>query len=188
MLNFFKEYIRNKALKERVSQGIPVFLNLKEVKSVGFVFSFTSPEDFEELSQIIAFLKKANLLWQGVVLEGKKGLLKKMRAAAGGEVMVEGVTFVGKEQMNWAGIPLASALEPFFQSKFDLFISLNPLGDFTLDYIAGGANAKMMMGMKNTRYHTYPFVLEAGAGTPTFADYFQQLFHYLSIIKQSTNL
>lgn len=184
MLNFFKEYIRGKALKRREPRVSPAFLNIKDVKSVGFVFVVSSPSDLEELCRVTAFLDEVSVMWKGVAVELKKGLLEKMHGAAGGEVEVKGVDFIGKGQMDWAGIPQVGALEPFLHNEFDLFICLNASGEFTPDYIAGGVNARMSAGMCNTRYHSYPFVLEPGKLEPAgYADYLKQLFHYLSIIK-----
>lgn len=184
MLNFFKEYIRNKALKKRKTQVSSAFLNIKEVKSVGFVFGVSSLSDLEELHQVAAFFEKASVTWQGLAVELKKGLLKKAHAVAGGKMEMKGVTFLGKDQMNGAGVPKEGIPDSFQQQKFDLFISLNAAGDFTLDYLAGGMHARMSAGMHNTRYHSYPFVLGLGELVPAgYADYLKQLFYYLSIIQ-----
>lgn len=194
MLNFIKEYIRNKVIKEKKSLSKSVFLNMKDIRSVGFIYAVSAFPDMEELNRIVSAFTKWGVAYSGLVVEMKRGIFLKAGMGDGENINhpisgAEGVTFIENDYINWTGVPSSPKIDGFLKNQFDLFISFNNAVDFTLDYVVRSVEAKLIVGMRNSRYNTYSFVLEGENRTSLeCVEFLEQVSHYLNIIKSSTDL
>lgn len=194
MLNFIKEYIRNRAIKDKKPLNKSVFLNMKEVRSVGFIYAVSAFTDMEELNKIVSGFTQWGIPFSGLVVEMKRGIFVKAGLGDGENIDhpisgADGVTFIENDYINWTGVPSSPKIDGFLKNQFDLFISFNHAVDFTLDYIVRSVEAKLIVGMRNSRYNTYSFVLEGENRTSLeCAEFLEQVSHYLNIIKSSSDL
>ncbi|MEF9987365.1 MAG: hypothetical protein RR919_02115 [Bacteroidales bacterium] len=191
MINFIKEYIRDKVLRAKKSNISPKFINLEEMRSIGFMYNITSPSSFEELNKISAFLDKVGILYYGLAIETKGGLLPQMESAKDipefvKELEDKEILLVERLHLNWIGIPNAEKIDKFLERDFDLFITFNNNNDFTLEYILRDIKAKFIIGMQNNPNSPYTLVMEGeNKTTLNYIEYLQQIFHYMNIIKAS---
>ena len=76
MLRLIKEHYRNKALKEamavRKAKNLnnPVFLNLGNVKSIGFICCAETVDEIDEVNQITEEISKTGIKFSGLLVEG----------------------------------------------------------------------------------------------------------------------
>ncbi|MEG0519488.1 MAG: hypothetical protein RR555_11610 [Bacteroidales bacterium] len=191
MLKFIKEYIRNKTLRNKSVQTNATFVNLRDIRSIGFLYNISSPNFLEELKNIAVFLDKQGILYWGLAIETKKGFLPQMETADDmpdflRELEENQISFVERLHLDWLGIPNSEKIDNFLKRDFDLFISLNNTGDFTLEYIIRDVKAKLIVGMQNIPGSRYTLVLEGeNKATLGYTDYLQQVFHYLHVIKSN---
>lgn len=191
MLKFIKEYIRNKTLKGKSAQTSATYVNLRDVRSIGFLYNIASPNFLEELKDITTFLDKQGILYWGLAIETKRGLLPQMETDNDvpdflKELENKEVSFVERLHLDWLGIPNSDKIDNFLKRDFDLFISLNSTADFTLEYIIREVKAKLIVGMQNIPNSRYTLVLEGENKTTLgYMDYLRQVFHYLHVIKSN---
>jgi hypothetical protein len=121
-----------------VSRNKAVF-NIGDAKTVGIVFQFTTPEDFELLKKYVLYLRE---------------LKKKVKAIGyytGKEepsVQYSKVDydFFGKRSHNWFGKPTDHIVNNFIEEEYDILIDLNFLKESVLTYIAANSRAKFKVG------------------------------------------
>lgn len=189
MLKFIKEYIRNKTLRVKRLNPPAVFVNMQDVHSIGFLYNISTPEFLEDLNNIISFLDKKGILYYGLAIETKKGLLPQMERINDmpeyiKELSIKDISFVERIHLNWIGVPNSDKIDEFVKREFDVFISFNDSGDFTLEYILMGIKTKFIVGMYNNPNSPYTLVLEGENKTMLgYMEYLNQIFHYLNIIK-----
>ncbi len=192
MLNFIKEYVRNKALRDNKLSVNRKFLNIRDVNFIGFIFGVSSVKDVEELHRIAAFLNGSGISYSGLVVEIKRGIFVKAGMGDGESIDnpiagVAGVTFIENDYINWVGVATSAKIDDFLKKEFDLFISFNGAGNFTLDYITRFVKAGFIAGMCNSRYNTCTLLLEGDGRTVLEpAQYLKQIFHYLNVIEPGT--
>ncbi len=199
MFNWIKEYCRKKYINGFKRRKEASFINLKDVASVGFVFGIGSAEAAAELLQVCNFLKKKGVQFRGLVVETAKDILKKDNQSTGSQKeSVEAAKTPAGElgewkeldiltygQLSWVGLPDESLVKSFFLQDYDLFISFNHNGNFTLDYIfATYVESPMRVGMVNDDKFSYNVVMQGKEKEilPVLP-YLEQIFHYLNLIQ-----
>lgn len=174
MFAFFKERNRKKFLQSVKRVTEPIFLNLKDIETIGFAIKADTAADFAHLGEILEYL--------GSLKKGIKGVVVSLKSS--GVALPDNVLQITSKQLNWWGGVKDMSMEKYLRGKCDLFISLNPKGDFTLDFITAKSDSKFIVGMTNNPKVPYNFVLEPVGEGISYVDYLKQLFHYLSEINK----
>lgn len=165
------------------------FLNMQDIHSIGFLYNITSASYEEELTKITLFLDRIGVLYYGLAIETKKGLLPQIESVNDVPEYIKKledkeISFVERLYLNWVGVPNSEKIDHFLKRDFDLFISFNDSGDFTMEYILRDVKTKFMVGMHNYPDSGHTLVLEGeNKSTLNYMEYLEQIFHYLNIIK-----
>ncbi|MCI1779580.1 MAG: hypothetical protein LKI53_06435 [Bacteroidales bacterium] len=185
---------REKAVNAIISDRKYSFVNLKDINSVGFAYPLDADIMPNQLKNIITFFKTRVPDVHGIILETKRGRLKKLESyfAAIGEketmesfLISKGVSILKYENIS-GGIPDTGSSGDFLNREYQLFVNFNHNGNFTSDYISLSANASMVAAMRHSSYVPCFFVLSnKGREELSDIDFLEQLFHYLEIIKSA---
>lgn len=194
MLRLIKEHYRNKALKEalavRKSRNLnkPVFLNLGNVKSIGFICCAETVDDIDEVNQITEEISKTGIPFSGLLVEGAT-LFKDepLREEFAEQCRQGNIVYVPKNQFNWVGelawqenADAGAEINEFFSNHYDLFINLNKNSNFSVDYLTLRADADFIVGMQNNPKMPFSLVLECKKEDFSYSRYLQGLFAFLT--------
>lgn len=190
MLKLIKEYRRRKVLaQERQSSAHRAVLhNFEELRSIGFCFVLNGQADVEQYRQVTDFLAGLGIPFSGTVVELKSSFAGSAAREEFRTALEDNVVFIGKDELDWIGVPvgeeLNSRIVSLFQQHFSLFLVLGPTASFTLEYLSHKINADCIAGMENSSRFPFTFVLEPDKGGFQYADYLVSLFNYLKIINR----
>lgn len=190
MLNLIKEYRRRKVLAQvkQTSVHRTVLHNLEAVRSIGFCFALNGTADVEQYVQIKDFLAAQGILFSGAVIELKNSFAGRAAREEFKSGLEDNIVFIGKDNLNWIGVPAGEELEiridALFRQHFSLFLVLVPMSSFTMEYISRKINADCIAGMENSSRFPFTFVLEPQKGDFSWAAYLASLFNYLKIINR----
>lgn len=174
MFNLFKEFYRKKALQGAKRVEKPVFLNFKDIGSLGFVCCADNSVELEEVMQLAEYLKGQKMPFKGVVI-----VPKNLQAT-----FEENILLLQGNDLNWYGLVDKQKLDSFFNKQFDLFVTFNLHKDFTLDFISVNVNSKMCVAMSADSYVPQSMVVEPGEKDITILEYLKHLFNYLKTINK----
>ena len=189
LFTLVKARIRKRRLAQFRAGVTPVFLNLKQVKSIAFLFKLEGDADIEPAKEIIKELKSTKIPVTGIIVEAAKSFKEQSLRDEfiEGTCKGNGVAFIGKKSLNWLGIPQGiNEIDEFYKTKYDLVVALNDNGNFTLEYLATRSRANCIAGMENKPNMPYNIVFEqsiAHKGEHASADYVKQLLAYLKNIQ-----
>ncbi len=192
LFTLLKSRIRKRRLAQFRTNATPVFLNLQQVGSMAFLFKLEGEADAEAVKEIHNVLKETNIPLKGVIVEVSKSFKDEvMRGNFIEDFCKENkLLFIGKNELNWLGIPLMnSEVDEFLGATYDLLISFNDNGNFSLEYLATRAQARYMVGMENKPNMPYNIVFEQSIGHKgehASAEYMKQLLAYLQNIQGVT--
>lgn len=193
MLRLIKEHYRNKALKEamavRKAKNLnnPVFLNLGNVKSIGFICCAETVDEIDEVNQITEEISKTGIKFSGLLVEGAT-LFKDdpLREEFVQQCSQENIVFVPKSQFNWIGelawqenADAGAEINEFFSNHYDLFINLNRNSNFSVDYLTLRADADFIVGMHNNPKMPFSLVLECNKEGFSYSRFLSGLFAFL---------
>ena len=188
LFTLFKARIRKKRLAQFRAGGTHVFLNLKQVGNIAFLYKLEGDGDIEATKEIIKELRSINIPVKGVVVEVAKAFKDEaQRIEFSAEVCEPNdVVFIGKKELNWLGIPQGGKEKGVLERDNDLLIALNDNGNFTLEYLVTRSKGKCVVGMENKPNMPYNLILEqaqAHKGEHASAAYVKQLLAYLRNIQ-----
>ena len=93
--------------------------------------------------------------------------------------------FIPKAQIKWYGFPKLEIVKQLFhERKFDMVISVCPVSDFTVEYLAAGLRSNFKTGMCEPQWCSYSFVLEKGHAAPSVVEYLSSLLVYMRKMSQ----
>ncbi len=191
------KYLRDKAKakilssKKRVTRG--AFVNLQDVRSIGFLYNITSTEYLNELSQIVDILDRSGIHYKGLAIETAKGILPQFEGLNNLPDDIQwlednSISYVENIYISKIGAIDSSSKDEFVKNEFDIFISFDNSDNFSMEYITRDIKAKSTIGMHNYKDSYFTIVFEGEDGTTlSFVEYLKQIFHYLSIIKSTRN-
>lgn len=193
MLRLIKEHFRKRSIKEaaaaRAARNLdtPVFLNLGNVKSIGFICSAESIDDLDQVNQITEEIAKTGIPYKGLLVEGVT-LFKDepLREEFAQQCSNGNIVFVPRNQFNWLGelawqenADAGAEINDFFASHFNLFINLNKNSNFSVDYLTLRANADFIVGMHNNPKMPFSLILDCGNEEFSYSRYLLGLFDFL---------
>ncbi len=190
LFTLLKSRIRKRRLAQFRAGGNPVFLNLRQVRNITFLFKLECDGDVGAAKGIINELNSTGIPVKGVVVEVSKIFKdEQQRIEFSAEVCEPcGVVFIGKKELNWLGIPVAGKEKNVLEGDNDLLIAFNDNGNFTLEYLVTRAKGKCIVGMENKPNLPYNVVFEnsiAHKGEHASAEYVKHLLEYLKNIESS---
>ncbi|MDD7237066.1 MAG: hypothetical protein PUI09_07495 [bacterium] len=180
MLFLLKRYKRERIIAQGINKREVRFVPLKKVGIACVVYYVTSQQSAQQLPQVVELLEESGIKFKILLLEKKRGLLKKLGLLPLREesryVVVE------KREYNWLGIPKGKAFAELMQEEISPYIIPNMQGLFLFDYIACKANTLFIIGMKEQR-DLYKMIIRSADGTPlSQLDFVAQALHNMSII------
>ena len=189
ILKYLRDKARNRALKskKRVSSG--TFVNLQNVKTIGFLYNITSSEYKQELEEIIRILDRTGILYKGLAVESVNNLLPQSENVDTLPDEVQwlnnnSITLIENIYVTKIGTTECDKKDLFLKEEFDLFISFDNADSFTMEYIVRDIKAKCIVGMHSYKNSAYTIVFEGeNKSTLSYSEYLVQIFHYLSVIK-----
>lgn len=189
IIKIIKERSQKKVLRSIKVKSAGEFLNLKEIRNVGFVYNINTPQYKEDIESIKKVLDSIGVLYSGLAIETKKGILPASESIDNIPVEIKllkdyDILPIENLYLNWIGVPTNNELDKFLEKEFDLFIDFNSDNNFTLEYITRYVNAKCIMGMVNIKDSRCNVVIDGQGGSVlSYEDFLKQAFHYLSVIQ-----
>jgi hypothetical protein len=186
MINFFKKIKRRRILSRILSEVMEkrkkLFLNYDKITSVGLAYTVDHSQSYEEINEILNFLKSTDIRFVMLIFEKKEGYFKKY-----GILQLDStpnVILIPKGKINWVGVPSGRDYDEVISQSYDCFLFCNSPHAFTMDYTAAKVNSHFTSGMCDSGYSLYTFILSGDDKRPLIpTDYVKQVFHYIKIIK-----
>ena len=140
MVAFLKNIRRRRRIKALEGLHIQVFPKVEELANVALVWSAGSPEEVAQLDEVVSFFRSADLDATIIVVEHGKAFKNKLAREEFVSLCQEkNAVFIPKSQIKWYGYPKLEIVRQLFQErKFDAVISVCPVSNFTVEYIAAG--------------------------------------------------
>ena len=186
MVAFLKNIRRRRRIKALEVSHIQVFPKVEDLANVALLWRVESPDEVAQLDEVVSFFKSANLNSTIVVVEHGKAF-KNRQARDEFESLCEekNAVFIPKAQIKWYGFPKLEIVKQLFhERKFDMVISVCPVSDFTVEYLAAGLRSNFKTGMCEPQWCSYSFVLEKGHKAPSVAEYLSSLLEYMRKMSQ----
>ena len=143
-------------------------------KSIGIIFDADNVEDFIEVRELgKKFIKKGKQVTGIGFLEKKESYNEYLG--------IINHTVFNLTQLNWCGIPVATEVDNFIATPFDLLIDLNYNSKFPLYYIARLSRAKFKLGPVNSFENFYDLSIEM-KDIKNNRELIQNSLHYLGLI------
>lgn len=188
-----------KVSRQGNGQQRAVFPDVRRTGSLGVLYSLECQKDVRELFEMVKWIREKGLESGVLAIENVKCFKDDAQRSAFVEELEgggTGVTFVGRKQLDWIGVPQQGAAADFLKQRFDLLVVMNDSGCFALEYLALKADAAFVVGIEDcTAGHCrepYNMVLarsgknarpgkddRSAEGGATPVEYLQQLFDYL---------
>lgn len=191
ILNYIKNRSRERALKNKRRASSGAFINLQDVKTIGFLYNVSSPNYEQEIKEIISTLDRTGVLYKGLAIETTKNILPPVESAESLPQEIEwlnnnSITHIENLYITWIGEAISDKKDNFFKQEFDLFISFNNTENFTMEHSIRDVKAKCVIGMHSYKDSSYTVVFEGeNESTLSYTEYLKQIFHYLTIIKSA---
>ena len=186
MVAFLKNIRRRRRIKALEGLHIQVFPKVEELANVALVWSAGSPEEAAQLDEVVSFFRSADLDATIIVVEHGKAFKNKLAREEFVSLCQEkNAVFIPKSQIKWYGYPKLEIVRQLFQErKFDAVISVCPVSNFTVEYIAAGLRSNFKTGMCEPQWCNFSFVLEKGGAILSVAEYLKALFEYMRKMSQ----
>ncbi len=180
MLKGVKNKVGNYILRQEL-QNLPrqrAFMNLEECKTIGILFAFDTPENFELLKKYVGYLKdfKKKIKAFGYF---------DMDAPPGGlsysKVEFE---FFTRKDLNWYGRPTTVYTQNFMEESWDVLIDLNLTEVVPLKFMAAKSNSRFKIGKLTEENKKYYDMLIEFDKTKNFKYFLAQVDTYLLMINK----
>lgn len=188
MAGFFKNRFRNRLLsqawqeRQRSAGNVkPVFPDVRKKLRWGFLYALEGAEDLGHLQELLDWLGREKFEFNILAIEtGKCFKDAEQMSAFGQDAGADGRLYmVGRESINWIGVPQQEKVSDFLQQKADLLVVLCRHSDFTVEYLAARSASPFIMGMAAPHKGDYNMVLAPDEKEIAPAEYLQQLCGYL---------
>ncbi|MCC7303196.1 MAG: hypothetical protein IT233_11200 [Bacteroidia bacterium] len=183
MLKGFKNKVGRYILRQEL-QNLPrqrAFLNLDESKTIGILFSFTTPEEFDLLKKYVGYLKDHK---KKVKAFGYVDADTEPPGLSYSKVEFE---FFTRKDLNWYGRPTNVYTQNFMDEERDVLIDLNLTDVVPLKFMAAKANSKFKIGKLSNENKKYYDMLIEYDKTKTFKFFLAQVDTYLLMINKKEN-
>ncbi len=188
MFKFIKKYYRKKLLKDAPGSIGSDFLNLKDIRTLGFVCELRSEREIDELCEVCKFLKSKGISFKALVFVVKKSVFPKGSAESEyvmpEVLMQDNVCVVMQDKLNWLGAFDVNAFRDFFDVKYDIIANFNAIESFSLKYAVANVNARMSVAMTDDGLK-YTLLLGGSDGNVLgYREFANQIVNYLSVINK----
>lgn len=113
--------------------------SIEQANTVGIVFQYNGPEDFELLKKYVLYLREMKKKVRAVGLYTTKELPQFSYSKLEFD-------FFGKRQFSWFGRPADPTLRTFTEEPYDILIDLNLSDALPLRYLVALSRAKFKVG------------------------------------------
>lgn len=176
------KYIKN--LFGRSAAVTPEYQNLKEIGSIGFSYILNTHNGGEVLKGIMDIFNNQGIPFTGLVVEPKRNIIKKINAEYPSLLANENLQLGQKEHVGFKWLPRIRKEDKFYNTTYDLFISFNSDCDYKYAHIAKNVNAKMKVGMQNSKYIGYTMVIRGeNDNMLDESEFLRQVFNYTKSIE-----
>lgn len=184
MYKVIKEYFRRKALKSVNGECGTGLISLEKVKIAGFLYKMESAEDIEALKEVVEVFNGSSIKFSGIAAQtGKVFRSEEERAGFADFCSANNIVFIERKDIDWKGVPSMEECTPFLNKKYDLFLSLNDNGNYTLNYLSMFVKAGYHVGMQNNTKMPYNVVMEKSSREMPLGEYIGKVLEYLSGMK-----
>jgi len=178
MFRTLKENIGYYFLEKKIGKikRNPVFLNLKDAKSIAIVANMDTVEKYKIISKFVDSLKQEGKTVFVLALVKNEEFQKFF--AKGTSIL-----FFSKKNTTWYGKPRNIKYKEFIDNQFDILIDVSMTQIITMQYIVGLSKAKFKVGKfyEKRSYADFMITLKPEDKLSFFID---QIKHYLTTINQ----
>jgi hypothetical protein len=138
--NIKKKFALSKINSEAklVSRNKAVF-NIGDAKTIGILFQFTTPEDFELLKKYVLYLRDMKKKVKALVYYTGKEEPNVQYSKVDYDLF-------SRKSHNWFGKPTDHIVTNFIEEEYDILIDLNFSKESVLTYIAATSRARFKVG------------------------------------------
>ncbi len=180
------KYITN--LFGRTSGTPQEYLNLRDVGSIGFSYILNTHNGGKVLKGILDILDTRGIAFTGLVVEPKRNIIKKVEAEYPSLLKNKHLQLGEKEHIGLKWFPLIRKEDKFYNTDYDLFISFNSDCDQKYAHIAKNVNARMKVGMQDSKYVKYALVIKGeNSEMLSESEFLKQVFKYTGNIESIKN-
>lgn len=183
MFRGIKNKVGNYILRQEL-QNLPrkkAFLNLEESKTIGILFAFDTPDNFELLKKYVGYLKdhKKKVKAFGYVdADTEPGGLSYSKVE---------FEFFTRKDLNWYGRPTNVYTQNFMEEERDVLIDLNLEDVVPLKFMAAKSNSRFKIGKLSAENKKYYDMLIEFDKTKNFKYFLAQVDTYLLMINKKEN-
>lgn len=159
------------------------FYNLQDAKTIGILYCYSTPEDFELLKKYVIYLKECKKKVKVLVyfdMYQEPGNLSYSKVE---------YEFFTRKDLNWHLKPDNIYINNFIEEERDVLIDLNISGALPMQFIANKAKARFKIGkFSDEGKNVYDMLIDADP-SKSFKYFLAQVDTYLSMInkKESAN-
>ena len=151
---------------------------MEESKTIGIIFKYDTPENFELLKKYVSYLKDFK---KKIKVFGFFDMKEVPGKLAYSKVEFE---FFTKKDLNWYGRPGGVYIQNFIEEERDILIDLNIHDSIPLKFIAAKTNARFKIGKLNEENKKYFDMLITFDPAKNFKFFLAQADTYLLMINK----
>ncbi|MGB0806922.1 MAG: DUF6913 domain-containing protein [Salibacteraceae bacterium] len=156
----------------RISEAI----NLSEMKSAILIFDLTEKLEYQKIVEFVKLLKSENVKQVEVI---GFTLNKEIPTFINKSL----VKVLGKDDINFFGIPSENFCDAIFDQSFDVMIDCTRSSNIPTDFLLANINAKTKVGSPQKETDEY-FDLLVNTNNNELNDYMKNVIHFLKMINK----
>ena len=183
MFKGIKNKVGNYILRQEL-QNLPrqrAFMNLEECKTIGILFVYDTPENFDLLKKYVSYLKDFK---KKIKAFGFFNMDAEPPGLSYSKVEFE---FFNRKDLNWYGRPTIVYTQNFIEEQRDVLIDLNLNDAVPLKFMAAKSNARFKIAKLTEENKKYCDMLIAYDKTKNFKYFLAQVDTYLGMVNKKEN-
>ncbi|MFA7116483.1 MAG: hypothetical protein WC140_04540 [Bacteroidales bacterium] len=155
MKNLFRKILRKKKLNKLDENNKPVYKDLFESKTCGFIFNVNEPEIVDSIITLEKILKEHNIKYKGVSIN-----FGTQEPADDKFLSDANILNMNDIDINWYGFPSEDLTKEFINTEFDLLIDFTlDFPSFPIEYLLRASKAKFKIGFYPESEQYYNFYM-----------------------------
>ena len=170
---FLKEWYRKRALRKISTGRDAKFISYTDIRTIAFIFNLSEENILSAIKKFLKTSEDNNIKVYGMAINDTKQVPNL--------IMDSRISILNMKDVDFYGIPRASATEDFVSKKYDLLIDFSSKYCFLNEYLSTSVNAHLKVGKINYEGSPHDFILQP----ETLSDndsFMGALHHYLSSI------
>lgn len=148
--------------------------NLVTARKVAIIGLVNTLEDFEDINALQKFFVEQNIQVDVLLYHPAKEIPQQF-------LLRKGISFIGKNDINWYGKPLNPIVDQFCKNEFDILIDLSLFETMPIRWIASLSKAKFKVGGLSYNGNPYDLIITIDSKKGMFY-LSEQIAHYLNLL------